>query len=341
MLTICSPTSFAVARRGLALVLLAQLLVSAFTPSVHAAEGSISGQVRNGTAGGQVPPNLPVRLLVLVGPHTVEARDARTDGEGRFRFGGLAAGEGRAYMVSTEYGGLVHTTPPLEMPEPRDLQTDLLVYDARADDSTIRIDAASLIVEGASGGRIRVTELVTFSNEGDRVINGPIVGGQRQTLRLALLSGARDLVPRLGFDVEDLVATADGFALSRPIAPGHHQIGFSYQVPYVGASVRFQRAYPYPVDSLRVLLPEGSIRLAGEGWAEAGTTARPEGAFPTFLRRDLAAGEATTLALEGLPLGLALLPDKDPTLLLISLLLFATGALMLRRGLAPARRRPR
>ncbi|MGB9301518.1 MAG: hypothetical protein WCD51_13130, partial [Anaerolineae bacterium] len=134
--------------RKLPLLLPAVLLWLVTTPAVLAqGEGIIEGQVANGTAG--APPEsvagLEVTLYEVADGAAELMATTTSDGDGWFRFEGLATEPDRSYRFQLEYEGIVYGAVSGFPADDTLLRVAATVYETTASDSNIAVDRHHVI----------------------------------------------------------------------------------------------------------------------------------------------------------------------------------------------------
>lgn len=243
----------------------------AYAPAVArpAPEGDgarIVGRVVNGTPGGEVPAGLEVVLHGFDGQTETLTRSTRTAADGAFAFEDLEVVEGRLYILSVDYKGVRYPSEVGRLAEGETLELPVTVYEPTHDPSSVRVARLHLLFDTVEGGGLRVIELWTFINEGDR----SLVGEEGEpALRIPLPPGATELRFDPGLSVSRFVPTEDGFGDLVALRPGEtREIIFQFSLP--AGSRTFEQQIPYPVDSLILVAPAEGPRLAGESLVEVG-----------------------------------------------------------------------
>lgn len=280
--------------------------------SFRAGQGLISGQVIQGTEGGQEISGLPVSLEAYVDFSPVAFFTATTDVDGLFEFPALATDSNVVYLASTAAQGVSYSSPILTLTGNNPtVDTTIQIYEPTTDDSNIAIDRAHWIIDSQPGALI-VGQIMTFNNESDRTFVGTEVDGLDIPVTVAayipaaaqeinLENGALgDRYRRVGNIVYD----------TAPIIPGTstRQLIIRYAVPYDGSDVELDQEFLYPVNTMNLLiadLPE--LETEVETLLEAGIQEIQGNDYRLWQGEDLDAGS--------LPVGLSGLleaGDLDP-----------------------------
>jgi len=260
----------------------------------------VVGHVTNGTSGSAMPTDLPVVLHVFSGMEEIETLTTILAADGSFRFGGLAPGEEKTFVVRVVYQDVAYVSD-LGTIEPgqRELALPVAVYEATEDRSAIQVTQLHVFVS-ASGEHLRIGEYYLVSNTGERTYVGTKApeAGKRATLSFTLPEGAEGL----HFDSSGLgeryLERERGFADTAPVPPGtaSSEVLFEYQLPYrEGTPVA--RAFDLPVASVVLVHLDEGMALEGKGITPAGPLDTQMGRARAYTAGPLAAGEVLAFRL--------------------------------------------
>jgi hypothetical protein len=287
--------------RKLPLLLALVLLCLVIAPAVLAqGEGIIEGQVTNGTAGAPVESvaGLEVTLYEMVGGSPVLLSSTTSDGDGWFRFEGLATHPDLSYRFQLEYEGIVYGAVSAFPADNTLLRVAATVYETTGDDSNVVVDRQHVIVDFGTGAAL-FQELYILNNTGDKIY----VGEEGATLRFSLPDGATSL----GFsDAETeahMVETDGGLAFVRPVMPGQSQVMYSYDLPYDGTALTVSRIVVYPTRSLDLLVANSGVRVDSPQMVYQGLSGGDETAYQHFSAENLPGEAVVELRLSGSPQG--------------------------------------
>jgi hypothetical protein len=233
-------------------------------------QGTVRGRVINGTAAGQVPAGLLVRLHGLDGDQESATETVEAEASGAFSFLGLEAVPDRLYAVSTEYHGVSYASEAAPLPaDGSPLDLSLTVYETTEDTSQARVAQLHLIFLVAGDGSLQAQEIWVFSNRGDRTV---VLPEGQALIEVVLPEGAqvREVGGSEPFD--RFTQTGRGFAYSTALLPGEGtaQMAVAFDVPY-GGDLRISQPLLIPVESVVVLTEESGMELGGPGVVLAGT----------------------------------------------------------------------
>ena len=224
---------------------------------------SLTGQVVNGTAGGEAPDGLTVLLLVLDGAGSlVSTGEASTDERGAFEIKDVPVAPGSSYLLDVEYEGTAYQKIITEEQLQDDLQ--LTVYETAADISVIRLQRQVMVIIGidSNASEIMATEFVRLTNPTDRTIVSDLsAGAPMGFLRFTLPPGTTDLRVNSDLPSREIISIGTGFAVTSPITPGDHSIEFSYRFPYRGELVSYRQNLLQGAEVYQVMAPERLTQL--------------------------------------------------------------------------------
>jgi hypothetical protein len=304
---------------ALALVMAAMLLLSGGALSRAQEQGTISGTVVNGTAGGGTTAGLPVTLTIIVPNATGEPakRQTTTDEAGTFVFEQVPLSADTSYQLSAVYAGVEYAGDPGSLSSAEGLADQTLdIYETTSDPAVIRASMAHVVIQvDEESDSLLVSELLVINNTSDRAYIGQPAGqadpaagdpqkaSRRETLRFAVPPGASDVAIVDGLLIEDLVTADFGFSDTSPWVPGTRQVAFSYSLPYQGSDYVFRTALDIPADTVNILMPKGKAKLeSGSPFTQDETDLQGE---PYFRARadNLEAGATIQAILTDLPSG--------------------------------------
>lgn len=256
-------------RRMLILFFLALSLLP--WPVTAAETGTISGVVRNGTAGGGSVDGLTVTLRRFRGMELAQEYTATVGADGRFTFTDLPIADGEAYPVVVTYQGVEYSSQMIQLTQNPSVETEVAVYETTTDPGVVSIDSRSLVVAGAAPElkTVDIMDIVIVNNQSDRTYLG---GPDGVVLRLPLPEGALEISPQPGFDYGQPRLEADGTLVTTgPLPPGTHNVVLSYSVPYSGTRATLTVGTAMPTGTLRVLVREGTYELSSRSLLDSGT----------------------------------------------------------------------
>ena len=230
------------------IVILAVLLVSGLPALAQDSdEGTISGQVINGTEGGGSVAGVAVTLITYINDAIAETRATQADGEGKFRFENVAAEH--EYLVSARYMEVDYYYPVVFDPGETAAYVEVGVCDATSSDQAIRVGLAHTIIN-VEEESLQATEISWLVNDGDRTYIGA-----DGILVFTLPEGAT------GFDapqelMPDYQLLDDNrVAYLVPFPPGERQLVYSYRLAKADSNeLSIPLEIDYPTDNLEIMV---------------------------------------------------------------------------------------
>ena len=283
---------------------------------IPAGEGRISGRVVHAESGAPVA-GVQVILLALDEQGQPSWRTANSDGEGRYRFGGIATG--LTYQLGALYAGLPFSGARLAF-EPGVLRLragDLPVRDPRPaapGDLSLTALRAVLDVDAAA---VSVREVHELRAEGETPLLGTL---QAPLLRIPLPRQAVELRARssdAGLELRPVPtpaestesaggagAAGESLAVLGSLAPGELHVELEYRLPAPAADTpaRFARRLPFHIPLLEIYLVDTGDLAPRSKLLHRRRPARD--GSTNYLRLEafeVAPGEEIALTLERLP----------------------------------------
>jgi len=213
-------------------------------------EGTISGQVINGTEGGGSVAGVAVTLITYTNDAIAETRATQADGEGKFRFENVAVEH--EYLVSPRYMEVDYYYPVVFNPGETTAYVEVGVCDATSSDQAIRVGLAHTIIN-IEEESLRVTEILWLVNDGDRTYVGT-----DGVLVFTLPGGAvgfnapQELMPDYQFLDDNRVAYLV------PFPPGERQLVYSYRLTKTDSNeLTLPLEIDYRTDNLEIMVGGG------------------------------------------------------------------------------------
>lgn len=269
---------------------------------------NVTGVVRNETTGELLAEGTPVVLNTFTADFAPSDTLTTTlDATGQYGFSLSMAPPDLIYVATVDYEGLNYGSnfgradreePVLDLP--------ITVYDQTSDAGGVRIGQLHIILEFGEG-TVTVNELYQFSQDGNAVFVGEDGDVTSGTVEITLPEGAS--TPSFSrtfgsmdsfFPVENMVETERGWADTVPVRPGESTVSLlaSYTLPYDGEATIAHPVY-YDVTRTNVVIAATGVTLSGDGdWTEEAGGAMG-GAFASYTRTDVPAGETISFTLEG------------------------------------------
>lgn len=294
----------AIAAGLLALLALGAGLLAAGNPAAQAQESrSVSGMVRNGTAGAALPGDLAALLLITDAAGRLQGTgQAAIDADGRFSFAEVPLIPEASYTISVDYGGVFYgpTLPASALAQP----VNIAIYEPTTDYTLIRVQRQVMLLSAVDAAQrtAAATEFVRLENTGDRTLQPDLAApGQISFLRFALPPDAAEVTLQSNLRGGDVISIGSGFALTAPVPPGEHIVDFSYTFPYADDGLAYRQSLPQGAGLFQVLLPE-SWETAELAALQPLPVIDLEGArYRAWEARDIPPGPGLQLEFSGLP----------------------------------------
>ena len=263
---------------------------------------TISGVVRNGTAGATPPAGLWVTLRYQLGSGELVEHDTLTQPDGAFTFTDLPPQGRPGFEVRATYLDVEYTNRVIG--EPLEGPLELTVYELTTDFGVLSLVDDTLAVTGADGSRrqFAVLEAVKLRNTSDRTFRADtLTDGPMSMVRFSLPDGAADLDVQASLPGGHVLQVDRGFALTMPVPPGDHDILFVYRVPYDGAIKQYTPNFPMGAESYRVMVVKGVAESSGPGMRAADDIAIGGAAYQVLEAGPLAPGMRAAVRIAELP----------------------------------------
>ena len=251
--------------RKLASLVFVALAFAVLAPPVAAAPGGvITGVVTNGTTN---RPQGGVEVRLLGGTRSDDGSfeqkvdtTATTDGEGRFEFRGLAAGEERVYTLDFHYQGGDFPGGAVSIPASNDvIEVTQKVFNTTNDPRAIVIQNDSMFLLKGEGG-VNVVHSFRIVNVSREAYIGRGGGGPTQDEPVPTLSFSFPTEARRGgvqiadsdLDIPQLLDTETGIGITSAVPPDETNITFAYTLRVNTGQVDLGRLALYPTLNLEV-----------------------------------------------------------------------------------------
>jgi hypothetical protein len=180
-------------------------------------------------------------MLIRFGPNQeVQRFPGQTDAEGRFLFENLETGSAFTYFVGIRYKDQLHRSEPVRLQGEEPVEVVLEVGDPSTQEalggdeqSKLRIMNHLVVIVGRDT-HLEVREVVRIVNPGTT----PHVEGQSHSgvaglaFHLPLPQGHYNMGQVQGLAAEAVRVDASGLSYVAPLAPGEHQVVYTYHLPW-------------------------------------------------------------------------------------------------------------
>lgn len=255
------------------------------TESVVEVRGVVRGQVSNGTGDGTLPAGLTVTLRVFDSQLNQETFETTVADDGSFIFEDAPIRADNVYIATTTYADRIYNSD-MRSGNTTEAELDLpiTIFETTQDSSVVSISSFLVQISGAGNG-LQVAQLLTFSNNSDRVfsLDETLEGNRHPSVTIPIPAGAQNL--NTADETNRYVVSEDGTTLTdtQPLFPGEdHIIHVIYTLPYSG-SARFELPMRYSVEGpVRVLMQPESLQLTSSQLSLLGPQAMGNTTFSTY-----------------------------------------------------------
>lgn len=240
--------------------------------------GSIRGKVTNGTALGNVPPNLAVQFRFTDMGGEIQLRDTIIDPAGNFTFAEVPIASNFIYFVIATYQDRIFASEFLvPQPDVTDYELPLTIYDLTEDPFVVKIteietNIEPFQVEGMGTGLL-VTQYFSYENTSDRAFTtqAGISDGRYAALLIPLPPGSLILTDE---NNPRYIIARDQYALidTSPVLPGSgHQVFAQYFMPYTDGAI-IEQPVNNTVEARHIIrTTPPTLNILGEGISSLGT----------------------------------------------------------------------
>jgi|GEM_PF-4955058 len=279
-------------------------------PVLAASTETIDGTVISGTKGAQLPNGLTATLDGVRGNHEfVPEQAAPVATGGRFHFTGLP--NDATYVVSVTIDGAIYTAM-VPKPNSQGVATaQLTIYGSTTSDAAIKVTNANWVVGTVDlpNQQITMLETIQVDNTGDQTYVGDhrgdpgsdVPGVLPRTLRIPLPDGASGFQTNQGFEGSSLLPVSGGWVDTTPLTPGSHSYAYTYKIAFASGGAELRKAMPYPIGTLRVLVPNAGLELRSDHLKESGTVDVGSRSYVVLEGTNIPANTVVTVDMLGLP----------------------------------------
>ncbi len=291
-------------KRVALLVVLFTLSLSATSLAAENGDGTVEGQLVNGTANGSSVAARDVTLKTYQNGNEMSSATAVTDADGRFGFDGLLTEPEYSYQVSlfyqeAQYFGKTGSFSNNDTAR----STDITVYDSTDDDSAIVIATAHTIIYTAEN-KISVTEYYLFLNDSDRTYIGSREindEGTKETLSFSLPAEHTDLQPTLGLMDCCIFGSEEGFIDTMAVIPGMKEISYSYTVETGSGDYALPLKINYPLVNYDLFVQGSDVKVSVDHLTAEEPVPIGGIRYSHFSGENLQVDDSLTIRLSGLP----------------------------------------
>lgn len=257
---------------------------------------TVQGRVTNGTAGASVPVVLPIVLHVFDDVNETKTYTT-TLNLGVYTFADLPLKPQQSLAVTTDYADVRYLSQIIQLKgTEQQVSLPLQIFETTTDPGAIRIETWHVFFQVKQSGMVQVSELVNFSNTGDRTFTAPKPG--EATVEIPLPPGATGLQFDDGALGERYLATAQGFAHTASVRPGAQVLNVLFYFDLPGDEpLDFTQTMPYPVEAVNVLAPNDVLEIKSQQLTGPQTQNVEGATYLIYTDSTLPAGDNLTLTL--------------------------------------------
>ncbi len=290
-------------------------------------DGTIEGQVINGTAGGGSVAGLVVTLNRYLSGDLDDSRLVVLGEDGRFVVEGVPTGPEYHYRAWLVYQGAEYFGDVAFFAEAETVAvTGVVVYDATTSGDAISVAQWHTIVQ-VERDQLYIIEVYSFTNTSDRTYIGAdeVAEGRFVTLRFLLPENDSGLALGEGFAECCPYDSDSGFVHTMPLRPGVTDVMFSYSVPYTGDSYTFDRDFYYPTASYDLVVEGADIEIDSSSLTVATATTESGVSFTIGTATDFIPGDRLLAQVSGLP---RIAGDMTVVVVVVTLLVLVAVAIL-------------
>ncbi len=238
--------------------------------------GKIEGQVIDKQKG---LPLTQQRILLQIRweGEDVQQRETVTDNSGSYTFDNLSTAFDVHYVISTTYEGEEYVEKDLVLSEwVSEIKANIEIGGFTDDPSQVKIRQHTIVIspppaDHAPDQAVSVMEIIQVENTSDLAFKTSI-GVQPAGVHFNLPNGYENLQLDQS-SKQDLGATANRLIANQPLAPGTHNVGYSYLIHIVDSDLALSRKLTFDTDQLYVFIAQGmplkpQSRILGAGRQE-------------------------------------------------------------------------
>lgn len=265
--------------------------------------GVIRGQIVNQSAGGSVPPSLPVTLVYFDESLEQTSVGATADANGNYQFDQVPMSAVMRYIAAVNYRERTFVSEVFTgTPESGILDIPIVIYELTEDPGVIAIDHMVAQVN-AIGDNLEITQVFTLRNNSDRAYSTSQTTPDGRAISAVISLPPGSVIWGFPDNANRYAAIQDQFAVADtlPVLPGEeHAVGVVYIIPYEASAI-IEQPLNYAFDgAARVLVRPDSIGLQSEQLESTGEETIGENQWQVYEGNlSLEAGDALRYELSG------------------------------------------
>lgn len=250
---------------------------------------TISGNITNGTAGGEVPPGLNVTLFTFDPQFNTQRFETTADVEGNFRFDSVTIIPDYSYAVTTNYRERTFASQVVQG-DSAAFELPVIIYELTEDTAVLKVTGLVYQIN-AIGDGLQVAQVMIVKNSSDRLFTSNNEAQENQFASVVITLPPGAIV--LGFpdNQQRYIVSEDQKTIidTAPVIPNQdHVIQVIYLVPYESSAI-IEQPINYALEGpVRLLIRPDTVRAASEQLPSIG---------PQMVGDDTYSGYGTTLTL--------------------------------------------
>jgi mono/diheme cytochrome c family protein len=264
--------------------------------------GVVQGVVMN-ASGGPAPEGLAVNVHAFDQMTLVYTATTQLKADGTYRFDSMQVKKDWAFLATVDFSGVIYGSQLTTAKQDGEtIEMPIQVYETTTDASALSVDRLHYFFEFLDQNTVRVVELYVISNPGSKTVVSSAPG--QPVLTFTLPAGAANLEFQEGELGGRFVKTENGFGDTASVQPGsgNFQLLFSYEMPYQG-KLELVRPVTMNTQAVVVLVPEGSVKVNGDGLQDGGTRDVQGVQYHLYNGSSMQPGSEVRLTISGSPAG--------------------------------------
>lgn len=252
-------------------------------PALQSMQGSVAGQVVQGTEGAVLPERLVVGMVVMDDGTIVSERQGYSDRDGSFRFEQVEMLSGQTYGVYALYEGVYYSSERRTLEAPgEELTFTVIVYEGSAGVEDVLAEQVHFLIDVNVQGQLEITQVWLMTMAGDT----------------SYVPGDPPVQIDLPEQLETVATLAEGevyeqngrLLLDLPIRAGEMSSIIVYTtLEPESDSLRLEMLFP--VESAVFMTPVDGLMITGSGVLESGVDEYAGSMLQQYVRFDLQAGD--------------------------------------------------
>ena len=293
-----------ITRLGAALLIASLVLFLSVVSTSNAQQvpALISGEVVNGTPGGELHAGRLVVLHILMQDGNQDFRSATTDANGAFSFADVPTAGVLGYLLVATHQGVDYTLEILPGEALTGLELEIFETTTDIESVGIVLDSVMIADWDVTGRTLSVLELVQLENSGNQTFVPDLSQPANMAfLRFALPSDSTDLQVQTQLPEGQVLQVDRGFAITTAVPPGQHGMAFTYTVPYQGDRVDFSKRFSLGAQAFRLLIPVDLGSVINSTLSSGDDVQIGDTDFRVLQAEDVPPGGTVDVILEDLP----------------------------------------